>query len=384
MKRNTFFRSLLLIFFLAITSGLCNNVYSQAGQPVFYNIAGKEITELSGWSTKEDGTGTQPRSFSVNRATWHIIHNVNLLNKVSITGRDSKIIVRGDEQTPVRLTLLPGSEVNALVDVDAFGSLNILTENYPRFGIMHSGSTVTFGMDSRLIPSHDFYNLVLLQTTPVFENKPKIVVKIRGSLTLRGNVPFPIPDENDGYSFHFTGPDFQVIQTGDNVLRAHNLSFDKSSGLLRILHGSKISAENQIIVKMAEDAVFEDSSSHLYAGKGISLSGKGHNFKLDGTMVLGHTEEGVPADRMAGFPFIVTTTGIGLPNIIIKGDNQGGEYVFKNTAGDTLEFKGNLFIEAGAAGNIKFDNSKVIIRGDYSVSDEFNGTIAPFERIYEQ
>jgi hypothetical protein len=369
----------VLIVMLAGFLSVHNTFGQKANAPVFYNIAGKDISKLSAWSSLEDGSGSQPRSFSANGATWYIIHNANLMNKVAITGRGSKIVVTGDENKSVRLTLLPDSELNALVEVQQYGLLNILSDRYPRLGIMHPGSTVTFSLDEKVIPYHDYFNLVLVETNPVFDKSTNPVIRIHGSLTLRGNVKFPEPADAE-YSLHFTGPWFQVIQTDKNVLRAFNISIEKTSGEMRIQRESKISAYNMLVIELEEDAVLDDNGSVFYAGAGISLRGTNKNLNLTGTMVLAGKDKDALNTHNSGSQYVVSTAGVDLPNIIVKGNNHNGEYIFRNTAGDTLEFRGSFFVDGHAGGHIRFDN-KVKFQGEYSVSDDFKGTIAPFEKI---
>jgi hypothetical protein len=382
VKKAIFSLTLFLICLIQPSVFSATNNVDQISYTVFYNIDGKDIANLTSWASAADGK--HPSSFGSHNTLWTISNSALLSGEISITGRNSKMLISGTDTRVVTLTLMPGSKLNALVDVEESGQLNILSSNYPKFGVMQTGSTVIFSLDDKIIPYHDFFNLTILGSNPKFVEAEDKTVKVRGALTLTGKVTFPQARNGVRYNFHFYGPWSQHITTNGNVLRAFNISFEKPDGAIRLLPETIISADNNISFNIKGDAVLDDNGATFYAGNSISLSGMASNYNFSGTFILAGTEDGIVNSAAAGNTYSIDleeSSNIVFHNIHIKANNKGGVFSLGGKATNPFEMNGNLIIDSKADGIVKFNNKQAIIRGEFKTEEGFKGKVEEFTRL---
>jgi hypothetical protein len=350
----------------------------------FYHIQGQDITRLSAWASQADGKGSNPRSFESDSTQWTILHDVSLNGQFTIKGRNSAILVEGNDLASATLTLLPGAQLNALVDVAESGQLNILSRHYPTLGMLLPGSTVVFTLDEKVIPYHDYYNLSLVGCKPVFKEAADKTVKVRGTLTLSGNVVFPQARDNVEYNFLFHGPYTQQINTGKNVLRAFNIVFKKSEGIVRMMQGNTISADNHLLLEFTQDAAFDDYESTLISGKDVTIKGSANNYNFSGTLVLSGQQEGMVAAPAGGRSEIVidgTESPVVLNNLIIRNTTPQSTTGFSNNTLRRIEIRNDFIVESTAAGKILFNENQVHVGKEFKVQNGFKGSIEKRENV---
>jgi hypothetical protein len=361
---------------------------AKEGAITYYNKAGQSITELSSWNTQTDGNGVSPAGFNIDNAIWNIIHDAVLAEELTISGENSKVVV-GDGTNEIELALSMTSDLDAVVDIINQGSLILTTNNYPTFGTFHPESRVTFATGGqRKIPYHDYHDLFIVNTKPVFEDEGDRTVKIRGVLVLEGNVTFPQARGEVEYKFLFHGPFNQGISTDGNVFRSYNLTFDKSSGAVWLDADAIVSSDNKMTFKITENAEFVDNGATLIAGNNVNVDGLASAYDFTGTLILAGTEPGFVNGAGAGNDFNVRNNEVdgknpvaAFNNIIIRAANTGGQFHFRDGGSNHFEVKGNLIIESQADGRVSFYNNRVSIGGDYIIGDGFAGSVDPFERL---
>jgi hypothetical protein len=349
---------------------------------VYYNVDGKDITSLSSWASPADGT--HPSGFGIQNTLWTITNSTLFNGELSISGRNSKILISGTDTKVVTLTLMPGSKLNALVDVEESGQLNILSSNYPQFGEMQTGSTVIFSLDEKHIPYHDFFNLTLLGCNPRFVDATDMTVKVRGALTLSGDVTFPQARNGVNYNFHFYGPWSQQIGTNGNVFRAYNITIQKPEGSIRIHPEAIISADNNIIFDLTEQAMLDDNGAQIYSGNKIKISGIPSSYNFTGTFILAGTEAGIVNGAEAGNTYSIEmdkNSHVIFHNIHIDANNKDGEFNLGVNSTQPFEMNGNLIIDADADGLVRFSFKQAIIRGEFTTEEGFKGKVEEFTRI---
>ncbi len=388
------FKPFVILTFVIVILGLHNSVFAQdptgidqaAAYRVYYNIAGQDVAQTTSWTSQADGKGRNPQNFAADSMVFVITSDVILSAQWSVSGQDSKIVVWGNEFQTATLVLLPGSQLNALVEVGPSGQLNVLSDYYPRWGLMHEGSTVVFSLDKKIIPYHDFYNLTFLGITPVFEESADNTVSIRGSLKLEGEVVFPAARNAVAYIFLFHGNSSQQINTQDNILRAWNILFEKTEGVIRLMPNTMVSADNLMHFSITEEALFQDNSATFYVGNHLKINGSESNFDWAGTFIMASKEMNIVDGAGAQNTYTIALHGstkkpVALPNVIIRANNRGGEFRFECPSESIVNIKGNLLVEKQAAGTIRFCSQGVKIHGDYIVEKGFRGQVDPFKPV---
>lgn len=377
------------LLFVIAALGICCSVFAQ-NQPkakeVYYHIEGKDLAQTTSWTSQHGGKGSKPQNFASDSTLWIVSSDILLTGQWTVSGQNSRVLVSGNDFQKATLVLMPGSQLNAIVDVGPTGQLNILSDNYPRWGEMHEGSTVVFSLDKKIIPYHDFYNLTLLGITPVFKEDGDNTLKIRGSLTLEGDVVFPAARDAVRYNFLFYGKSTQKIDTNDNILRAWDIRFNKTEGLIRLMPNTNISADHLMQITISEEGLFQDNSTTYYVGNHLAIKGSESNFDLEGTFIMAGKEPGIVDGAVAGSTYTIASNDsevnlVALPNIIIRANNRSGEFLFECPPGRNVIIKGNLLVEKQAAGTIRFCNQGVKFQGNYIVEEGFKGKVEPFNRI---
>ncbi len=358
-----------------------------ADKAYFYQ-PGTDIKLLSSWNSAPDGSGNTPASFNLDNTTWRIEEDAVLEGQLNISGLNSRVVVSGDNLDIKTLILLPDSKLDAAIDVEEAGQLNIMTNNYPILGIMHPGSNVAFTSGTKVIPYHDYFSLTIVDANPVFSAAPDQTIKIRGGITLTGDVVFPDARGGSEYNFHFYGPWLQNISTNGNVLRAYNMIFEKTEGLVRTTTTSRISSDNQLTFNFSGTALFEDQGATIYAGNSVNIAGSPSNFNFTGTLILAGIEPGVVRGAGTANNFNIresstlnTNPKAALNNLIVRVANTGGEFRFRDGTSNLFEIKGNLIVEAQANGRIRFYGNDVKIGGNLIIEEGFKGVIDIIENL---
>lgn len=356
---------------------------ARKNRQIFYHLQGQDITRLSAWASQPDGKGARPQSFESDSTQWTLLHDVTFSGQLTIKGRNSAILIAGNDLANATLTLLPGSQLNALVDVAESGQLNILSSHYPTLGKMLPGSTVVFTLDEKVIPYHDYYNLSLVGCNPVFREAADKTVKVQGTLTLTGNVVFPQVRNKVEYNFLFHGPYTQQINTGKNILRAFNITFRKNEGIVRMMNSNTLAAANQLWLEFTEEAVFDDNEATLVSGKDVTIKGSSSNYNFTGTLIL--EQEAMATGASAGNRSEVVIDGaeppVVLHNLIIRNKGPQSTTVFSNNSLRRIEVRNHFTVESSATGKILFNENQVQVGKEFKVQNGFKGSIDNRENV---
>jgi hypothetical protein len=380
MRVLVIYRGLLAVLIL-FSSGAAAGDQPLSGQ-IFYSKGQGDITLLETWGTEPDGSGASPASFDTDGTIFRLVNRQSAVlgGDLQIGGNESLMIV-GDGENPLDFTL--AGNLTASVVVENNASVILTVSLIPRFSELREGSTVRFTGDASSVPLQSFYNLVLDNVNPFFEEEG--VIEIRGSLELAGSVQMPEARGNKRYDIHFSGNADQVISGNGNVLRSFNLTAGKIGGSLNLSPdngGTVISADNQVILDMHTEAVFADNGNFIYAGNSVNIGGDPGSYRLTGTLVLAGYIEGIVrgAGKNNNFNIRDSAGSNANPaavfnNIIISADNSGGEFRFRDGSGNILPVKGDFIIRSGAAGRIIFYGNTISLGGDLIIEEGFKGNV---------
>jgi hypothetical protein len=380
------YRGLLvvLIIFLQVGGSNARSLLEQS----FYSKGQGDITMLETWGTEPDGSGVSPASFDTDRTVFHLVNRQTAIleGDLEISGNESLMVI-GDGDS--RLDFTVAGSLNASVVVKNNASVILTVSQIPRSLELRDGSTVIFRGDASSVPLQSYYNLVLDNINPVFEEDGS--VEIRGSIELAGAVQMPDARGNRRYDIRFSGNADQVITGNGNVLRSFNLIAGKTGGSLSLSPGNGgtvISADNQVILDMAPEAVFADNGNFIYAGNSVNISGDPGSYRLTGTLVLAGNIEGIVRGAGNNNNFNIrdsagsnSNPSAAFNNIIISAVNNGGEFRFRDGSGDSLLLKGNLIIGSAVAGRINFFGNTIILGGDLIIENGFQGNIEPLNSL---
>jgi|LSQX01.1.fsa_nt_gb hypothetical protein len=338
-----------------------------------------DLSMLSSWGSEPDGSGSSPESFSNNNISW-FIHNrtvTNLDNDWNVNGSGSKVIA-GDGINAMTLTV--NAWLNGLLDVSTGTTLVLKNEQQPVLGELSSGSTVKFMNNATIIPYKEFSNIIISGIDPEFSENGTITVK--GNLNLEGDVVMPDARGAAQYSIVFNGTGDQLIDTDGNVLRSYNMNFEKEDGNISFAIGSIISTDNQLTFYFTNEAKLNDNGILMYAGNSVNIGGNPDAYDFSGTLILAGTEEGIVNGSGSGNNFNIRETKdinnnavAPLNNLIIRVANTGGEFRLRDGTTNDFTVKGNLIVESGATGRIRFYNNDISIGGNFIVEEGFAGTI---------
>lgn len=262
--------------------------YLKTGAP------GDDPSVTSAWTTNSNGAdaNTAPTDAFTLAQRYFVVANrptVTLSNPLSITGSGSKLIVGNGSATPVTLNL--DAALTATLEANQQATINVNHSTLPKFGQLHTNSTVNFNVPGTVaIPNAIYGNVVL---NPAQYNLPLSTTTVQGNLTLQDGVtttgqatnnstlrvggnlivnnatvnPFPATGANQ-YALIFTGggnhqvnftnstnPSLFSLQTdfGDNVTFA-NLSDNtitvgsNQGGGLTLKNGSTLNLGNNHLV----------------------------------------------------------------------------------------------------------------------------------------
>lgn len=277
--------------------GITNTNLFRLDRTIYYlktGPAGDDPSLTTAWTTSSSGSGGNdaPTDAFTLAQRYFIVANrptVMLSNPLSITGSGSKLIVGNGSATPVTLNL--DAALTATMEANQQATINVNHSTLPKFGQLHSNSTVNFNVPGTVaIPNAMYGNVVL---NPAQYNLPLSTTTVQGNLTLQDGVtttgqatnnstlrvggnlvvnnatvnPFPATSANQ-YSLIFTGggnhemsftnptnPSLFSLQTdfGDNVTFA-NLSGNtitvgsNQGGGLTLKNGSTLNLGNNHLV----------------------------------------------------------------------------------------------------------------------------------------
>lgn len=347
----------------------------------YYSKASGDLYALGSWGTEPDGSGTSPLSFSKDNTTWYIHNRTSALldGDWTVSGIGSKVVA-GDGINPLNLEV--NAQLNAAIDVSANATLKLANSSQPLLGALDAGSTVIFSGSAVDIPYRSYHHLGFSGINPVFTGNGNIT--LTGNMTLQEEVQMPDARGAAQYNILFTGNGNQLINTGTNVLRSYNLSFEKSGGSVSFLSGGTISSDNQLTLHFTGDATFSDNGITIYAGNSVNIGGDGEAYNFTGTLILAGTEAGIVNGSGSGNNFNIRETAdinqnalAALNNLVIRVQNTGGEFRFRDGSTNTFTIKGNFIVESEAAGRIRFYGNNVSIGGNFIIEEGFSGTIDP-------
>lgn len=351
----------------------------------FYSKATGDLNVLSTWGANPDGSGTAPQNFSNENTVYHLQNRTEatLTYPWSVTGTGSKIVV-GNGILPA--TLIVEDDLDATVDVATGSMLHLKEVTSPVIGTLEPGSTVKFSDAAQSIPYRTYSNLIFSGITPAFTGTG--TVTIQGDMTLEGAVPMPDARGASLYSLLFSGDSVQTINTGTNILRSYNTTFIKSAGAISFTPGSRMSCDNQFASTIGPAASFSDNGITIYSGNSVNIGGTGASYNFTGTLILAGTEAGIVKGAGAGNNFNVRDADAtnknavaALNNLIIRVANTGGEFRLRDGTTNTFTIKGDLAVESGAAGRIRFYANDLLIGGDLIIGDGFAGTLDAIKSV---
>ena len=368
------------------------NNFSLHGVPLdeiaFYNRAGENLSQLTAWGTETDGSGDSPGSFEIHGAKFHIVNGQShVLNSPwAVTGTESRVVL-GDGTAALTLTV--NADFDAVIDIMENSTLELLAQGVPRPGNLRDGTTVSFGGLATTVPYASYYNLVLDDIDPVFNENGTVL--IRKDLTLTGNVQMPDSRDSHEYDLYFSGSNDQLVSGNGNIVRGYNITFDKSAGTVSFPGengGTTLSSDNQLRLSMAEGSLFEDSGITIYAGNSVNIAGGTASYNFTGTLVLAGHEEGTVKGAGAGNNFNIrdsnqnnTNMQARLNNLVVRADNHEGEFRFRDGTSNLFVIKGDFVVEPEAAGRLRFYENQVQAGGDFIISHGFAGTIDPIYHL---
>lgn len=356
----------------------------------FYYSGSGNLADVSNWGSNTNGTGSNPSGFDLNDVVF-VVTNINAVDgrvtldePWAITGDNSRVVV-GNGTTASALRL--NAPLTGTVDVENLGILHLAHATYPTLGTLAQGSTVIFSDDATTIPYRSYSNLTLSNINPEFSGNGTIT--LTGNLNLTGTVTMPAARGANEYNFSFSGSAAQTLSGNGNVIRSYNMDFNKSEGSVTLSSangGTTLSTDNQLTLNIGSDASFADNGQTIYAGNSVNIAGDGDAYQFTGTLILAGTEEGIVNGSGAGNNFNIregsnSNIVAELNNLVIRVENSGGEFRFRDGSSDQFVIKGDFTVEESAAGLIEFYANEVFIGGDITILTNEDITFNTMERL---
>ncbi len=126
-----------------------------------YNVAGADVSQLSGWNSMPDGSGVSPSNFTTDSLVYNVRNpGAHLGDNLVITGVNSRLAV-GDGSNPMDFTIPSNYTYTGLIDVRKRGTLYMQNTQNPTYNILYDSSTVNFdGSGTLSFPINvNFFNL---------------------------------------------------------------------------------------------------------------------------------------------------------------------------------------------------------------------------------
>jgi len=352
---------------------------------VWYSKPTGPLYALTSWGSEPDGSGSIPVSFSNDNSSWHIRNRAQAIldGDWTVSGINSKVIA-GDGVNPLYLEL--NGHLNATIDVSNASTLVMANALQPALGVLDQGSTVVFTGNATTVPYRTYHHLMLDGINPEFNGNGTITVS--GNLTLQEEVIMPDARGAAQYSFMFSGAEDQLISTNGHVLRGYNMNFVKTEGSVGFTPESIISSDNQLTFHFTDGSTFTDNGITIYAGNSVNIGGVSDAYNFTGTLILAGTETGIVNGAGPGNNFNLRDADgsnqnpvAAINNLVVRVQNTGGEFRFRDGSTSTFIIKGDLIVESGAAGRIRFYNNDVVIGGNITIAEGFSGTVDPLQSI---
>ncbi len=148
---------------------------------LFYAKAGTDISLLSSWSSKADGTGVAPTSFSLKDLVFEVQSSVVLNNPLTINGAGSVFRLKDTGE------LTMNNQLTAMLDAEGKSVIHINSNHPVSFGTLSQASTVNFNGTSSTIPVARYGN-VNLKGAGTTKTLSSGTITISGNLTIDADV----------------------------------------------------------------------------------------------------------------------------------------------------------------------------------------------------
>ncbi len=364
---------------------------------VYYNVAGADISKLSGWNTMPDGSGTAPLNFTADSFAYNIRNAGSYLGAdLVITGKASRIVV-GDGFNPISFTLPDDHIYNGLIDVRNGGVLYIRSIKNPKYNFIYTGSTVNFdGTKTLTIPKDiRFYNLGSTNDNGATRIFPKGLIFIAGAFST-GKAVYDVETDN---AVLFNGTDKQIIPAFE-YQKLHIYSGKGATAEGRVVLKDTLFIHRQFSIPFYSSLILENGSSTsitpqkkllvqgLFENRSINQvnpSNEGEIIIQDSGVYKINGYEGNTAFSAFGFTFLEGSTlyiNSGQPALpaYVGGHviwdtkaKQGSRYssttFLRTTSGDNTIIGGDLVIKNTNTGAVNngwngITGKKLIVRGN--------------------
>ncbi len=350
---------------------------------VYYNVAGADISKLSGWNTMPDGSGIAPLNFITDSFAYNIRNVGSYLGAdLTIKGKASRIVL-GNGFDPINF-ILPNDHVyNGVIDVRNAGILYVRNKQNPKYNFLYEGSTVNYdGTESLTIPPKvRFYNLGSTNDNNVTRVLPPGYILIAGSFS-PGKAYYSIHPAD---TIAFVGVDvqtipafqyqslinFRAVSEGEVVVR----KYLGIKGKMSIPFGSSLIVEDgcstEVKNRLTVTGLFENRNS----AKLLSVDNDGKIIVEDSGIYKINGYEGNGTFTATGFDFskgsilYIATGQLSLPAHI------GGSVVWDTKTTQGSRYSNTTFLRTTAGDNTIIDGDLVIKNtGTGAVNNGWNGT----------
>ncbi len=343
-----------------------------------YNVAGADISQLSGWNSMPDGSGLAPLNFTTDKLAYNIRNAGGYLGgNLTITGNGARVVL-GDGFNPISFTIPPAYAITEYLDVRNKATVFLQNTVTPKFNILYDGSTVNYDGSNTLsiAPNVDFYNLGSTNDVGITRILPSGYVNILGAFS-PGNANYTIDPTN---IIRYTGTAFQTIAAFNyESLTARSNAGSQTSGAVSVNRdlifsqavtvpvGSAIYMQNGSTISVGAGKTFavrgllefrHTATLPAVIGGGVANIESGGMLKINGyTGSAAYPASGI--NFLTGSTFYVATGKLGLPaniggNVVwdVPGTGVGNATFLRASGGDNTTIGGNLTIKSTGTGAI--------------------------------
>lgn len=375
-KTNRF--SLIISFLLLANAILAQTYYSK---PTGF------LNDLATWGDQTNGTGASPANFTDPGQEFIVLNNSSAtIDDDWVVAGGSKVTV-GDGVDPITLTVPTNHIMEAFVDVRENSTLMLQNAVTPFIDSCYDNSLVNYSQDAEEIYFASYYDLEIDNVDPVFTPFQAVVIGVRNDLTFFGNNTMPVPrDLPEPVEFLFNGDGDQVIDANNAVLRAFDITINKTDGELSVANGTTLSADNVFSMDLSGTASIVDNGETFYAGKDLIVSGDAASYDLTGTVVLADEITGIVKGIGDGNNFAIRNKDNesidgALNNLTVSAANVGGTYDFFGGGANLTHIKGDFLIEQQVEADVTFSTTELELEQDFTVETGFLGTLTDIESI---
>ncbi len=240
-----------------ISSGYGRKIYNDVWtltSRVYYSKPTGELSDLSTWGSRSDGSGDPPPNFSQDRQILVVSNRttVDLNSSLQLDGIGAKLII-GSYDSPIDFHVTALGGIAAHVDILNRSTFTSNSKQLPKFNSLDPESTVILDLDidSLQLPVAHYGNLTIAGTTRAILNDN---IKIEGQLTIRDNATLSVLSDKCITSYgniqltgvaadkqiniKVAGTSTQHINVGkDSYHVINSLEIDKPSGSLFLSGG---------------------------------------------------------------------------------------------------------------------------------------------------